>query len=99
MNMLPPTYFTLLRLSRYDSVAQMLLRERELPVPEVFPVFAQQDGQLLVMFRGDAGYESADSAAPGARHRAVLQDQCWRYQYANVDPACLPLIDVNDLLA
>jgi 8-oxo-dGTP pyrophosphatase MutT (NUDIX family) len=94
LNMLPPTYFTLLRLSRYDSVAQLVASERDLPVPEVFPVFALQDGQVLVMFRGDAGYDTADSAVPGARHRAVLRDQCWRYQYVDVDPACPPLIDV-----
>jgi 8-oxo-dGTP pyrophosphatase MutT (NUDIX family) len=96
LNMLPPTYFTLLRLSRYDSVAQLVASERDLPVPEVFPVFALQDGQVLVMFRGDAGYDSADSAVPGARHRAVLRDQCWRYQYLDVDPACPPLIDVGN---
>jgi 8-oxo-dGTP pyrophosphatase MutT (NUDIX family) len=95
LNMLPPTYFTLLRMARYDSVAQMVAIERELPVPEVFPVFAQQDGQLLVMFRGDAGYESADSTVPGARHRAVLHGECWRYQYADVDAAYPPLIDVG----
>jgi len=94
LDMLPPTYFTLLRLARYDNVAQMVSIERHLPVPEIFPVFAQQDGELLVMFRGDAGYASADSGVPGARHRAVLQGQCWRYQYAGVDPDCPPLIDV-----
>lgn len=93
MAMLPPTYFTLLRLSRYDSVAQMVVIERELPVPEVFPVFAQEDGQVLVMFQGDAGYDSADSAVAGPRHRAVLRDQCWRYQYLDVDPLCPPLIE------
>jgi ADP-ribose pyrophosphatase YjhB (NUDIX family) len=95
MNMLPPTYFTLLRLSRYDSVAQMVRAERDIPVPEVFPVFAQHSDQVLVMFRGDAGYDSADCAIPGARHRAVLHGQCWRYRYADVDPACPPLIDVG----
>lgn len=95
LNMLPPTYFTLLRLSRYDSVARMVARERDLPVPEVFPVFAQHGDQLLVMFRGDAGYDSGDSAVPGARHRAVLDEHCWRYEYAGVDPAWPPLIDLH----
>jgi 8-oxo-dGTP pyrophosphatase MutT (NUDIX family) len=93
LNMLPPTYFTLLRLSRYENVAQMMTIERDLPVPEVFPVFGLQGDQVLVMFRGDAGYDTADSTVPGARHRAVLHDQCWRYQYQGVDPACPPLID------
>jgi 8-oxo-dGTP pyrophosphatase MutT (NUDIX family) len=92
LGMLPPTYFTLLSLARYNSVAQMLAVERESPVPEVFPVYAGNGDQLMVMFRGDAGYDSADGAISGARHRAVLRDACWRYQYHDVDPAYPPLI-------
>jgi 8-oxo-dGTP pyrophosphatase MutT (NUDIX family) len=92
MGMLPPTYFTLLSLSRYDNVAQMVTSERNSPVPEVFPIFANDGDQLMVMFRGDAGYDSTDGAAPGARHRAVLQGKCWQYQYREVDPVYPPLI-------
>jgi len=92
LGMLPPTYFTLLSLARYDSVAQMVAAERESPVPEVFPVFANNGDQLMVMFRGDAGYDSADGSVSGARHRAVLRGACWRYQYRDVDPAYPPLI-------
>ena len=92
LGMLPPTYFTLLSLARYDSVAQMVAAERESPVPEVFPVFANNGDQLMVMFRGDAGYDSADGSIAGARHRAVLRGACWRYQYRDVDPAYPPLV-------
>jgi 8-oxo-dGTP pyrophosphatase MutT (NUDIX family) len=92
LNMLPPTYFTLLGLVRYDNVAQMVETERRTPVPEIFPVFASDGEHILVMFRGDAGYEHADSAISGARHRAVLEGTCWRYQYSDVDPAYPPLI-------
>lgn len=92
LGMLPPTYFTLLGLARYDNVAEMIAVERESPVPEVFPVFASDGDDLMVLFRGDAGYESADGSVPGARHRAVLQGKCWHYQHDNVDPAYPPLI-------
>ncbi len=92
LDMLPPTYFTLLSLARYDNVAQMVTAQRDSPVPEVFPVFANDGDQLMVMFRGDAGYESADGSIAGARHRAVLRGACWRYQYLDVDPAYPPLI-------
>jgi len=95
LGMLPPTYFTLLSLARYDSVAQMVAAERDSPVPEVFPVFASNGDQLMVMFRGDAGYELADGAISGARHRAVLRGACWRYQYRDVDPAYPPLIPLT----
>ncbi len=90
--MLPPTYFTLLELLRYSSVAQMVAEERNSPVPEVFPVFANDGDEMMVMFRGDAGYESADGSIPGARHRAVLRHKCWQYEYLDVDPAYPPLL-------
>ena len=93
--MLPPTYFTLLGLLRYSSVAQMVAKERSSPVPEVFPVFANAGDQVMVMFRGDAGYESADGSLPGARHRAVLRHKCWHYQYLNVDPVYPPLLELQ----
>jgi 8-oxo-dGTP pyrophosphatase MutT (NUDIX family) len=92
-NMLPPTYFTLQRLAGYDSVSSMVESERHSPVPEVFPVFATGGADMMVMFRGDAGYDTTDGAAPGARHRAVLTDGCWQYQYDGVDPGYPPLIN------
>lgn len=91
-NMLPPTYFTLQQLARYDTVAQLVVTERHSPVPEVFPVFASNGEDVLVMFRGDAGYDTADASLPGPRHRAVLCNACWQYQYRDVDPDYPPLI-------
>jgi 8-oxo-dGTP pyrophosphatase MutT (NUDIX family) len=96
LNMLPPTYFTLLRLCDYDSVAQLVVAERHSPVPEVFPVFASDGEQVMVMFRGDAGYESTDGSRPGARHRAVLRNGCWRYQYQDVASQFPPLINPRE---
>lgn len=92
LSMLPPTYVTLCNLVRYDTVAAMVAAERESPAPEVFPVFSNEGDQLLVMFRGDAGYDSNDSSSPGARHRAVLGGKRWKYTYRDVDPAFPPLI-------
>ncbi|MEZ5501308.1 MAG: NUDIX hydrolase [Halioglobus sp.] len=96
LGMLPPTYFTLLRLSAYDTVAQMVAAERASPVPEIFPVFASDGDQPMVMFRGDAGYDGAPGGPGTARHRAVLQGHCWRYQYQHVDPAFPPLFDLQE---
>tara|TARA_R110002124_G_scaffold1721_6_gene10613 strand:- start:9669 stop:10385 length:717 start_codon:yes stop_codon:yes gene_type:complete len=93
LSMLPPTYITLQRLTQYDNLAAMIAVERHSPAPEVFPVFASDGDQVLVMFRGDAGYDSADGEQPGARHRAVLEGQCWRYQYRDVDPRYPPLME------
>lgn len=92
LSMLPPTYVTLRNLARYSSVAEMVAAERDSGAPEVFPVFSNDGEQLMVMFRGDAGYESTDGSLPGARHRAVLDGRRWEYIYRDVDPAFPPLI-------
>jgi len=92
LGMLPPTYVTLCNLVRYSSVQEMLAAERDSPVPEVFPIFGNDGEQLMVMFRGDAGYDSGDAGAAGARHRAVLREGTWEYQYHGVSPEFAPLI-------
>ncbi len=92
MGMLPPTYITLRRLSRYETIAAMLAAERDSPAPEVFPRFAEGGAQILVMFRGDAGYESGDAATPGARHRAVLRDGRWEYECRDTAEQYPPLL-------
>jgi 8-oxo-dGTP pyrophosphatase MutT (NUDIX family) len=89
---LPPTLVTLLGLGSYDSLAQLLAEERRSEVPRVLPVFARDEGKVTVMFRGDAGYDKAAPAAPGARHRAVLEGKRWVYTYREVDPAFPPLV-------
>lgn len=97
LGMLPPTYFTLSNLCRYPTVARMVEVERHSPVPEVFPVFASSGEDMVVMFRGDAGYESGDGTVAGARHRAALRDGIWIYEYAGVDAKFPPLIREPDL--
>lgn len=96
LGMLPPTYVTLRGLSRYDTVAQMVATERRSPAPEVFPVFGKDAGQVIVMFRGDAGYDGEDGSITGARHRAVLHDRHWQYVYRDVDPAFPPLFNAEN---
>jgi 8-oxo-dGTP pyrophosphatase MutT (NUDIX family) len=89
---LPPTMVTLLSLSSYDSLAELVAEERGSAVPQVLPVFAIDDGKVTVMFRGDAGYDNTVPATAGARHRAVLDDKRWVYTYQDVDAAFAPLI-------
>ena len=84
LGMMPPTYLTLCDLARYSRVAQMLVGEAERQPDEVFPVYGKADGETIVMFRGDAGYESADGSLAGARHRAVLRGKRWHYLHADV---------------
>jgi len=93
LDILPPTYITLRGLSRYRNVAQMVAAERSSRVPEVFPVFFQDAGQVSVLFRGDAGYDSGNGSAPGARHRATHNGKHWQYVYLDVPPDYPPLLE------
>jgi 8-oxo-dGTP pyrophosphatase MutT (NUDIX family) len=92
LGMLPPTYLTLCGLSRYNTVAEMVAAERDTAAPEVFPVIGHDAGRQGVMFEGDAGFESADAAVTGARHRAVLEGGRWEYIYRQVDSVFVPLL-------
>ena len=96
LGMLPPTYITLCNLSRYNTVSEMVEVERHTPVPEVFPLFVADGSDVAAVFRGDEEYDGGGStAAPGARHRAVLRDKVWEYIYEGVDPSHPPLKSVS----
>jgi 8-oxo-dGTP pyrophosphatase MutT (NUDIX family) len=76
----PPTWVTLYELSSWPSVAESLaaVRERE---PEHFATrIAVEDEGPTVLWHGDAGYETGDANAPGARHRLKLRESGWTYE-------------------
>ncbi len=84
LGMMPPTYLTLRDLARYSTVAQMLAGEAMREPNEVLPVFSEADSEVVLMFRGDAGYDTADGSLPGARHRVILCGQFWHYVHSDV---------------
>ncbi len=92
---LPPTWMTLVTLSQYATVKDAIDGERNTPVPQVLPVLAGFDGQLVALYRGDAGYDAADPALSGARHRALLSEGTWSYYYQDVDPEFQPLMPLD----
>jgi 8-oxo-dGTP pyrophosphatase MutT (NUDIX family) len=68
----PPTWMTLEYLGRFSTVDALMADAHELE-----PVFyetriAKSGDDLVAMWAGDAGYESEDPDAPGARHRIVM---------------------------
>ena len=90
MGLMPPTYVTLRTVAAYDSVSDLVTAEKSSPTPEVLPVFAADDsGEMAVMFEGDAGYDSENASAQGARHRTVMRGKRWVYVYEDV-PAEYP---------
>jgi 8-oxo-dGTP pyrophosphatase MutT (NUDIX family) len=63
----PPTYVTLHRLAEYPSLAELIA---DPPTVERFVTRPSSDGAVPVMlWEGDAGYETGDASLDGARHR------------------------------
>ncbi len=85
LGMFPPTYLTLTYLSRYNSVAELLKGEAETVPPDVQPIMARANNELVLMLKGDAGYESGNAALfEGPQHRATLRGEYWHYVVENV---------------
>ncbi len=76
----PPTWVTLDRLSHYKDVDAAIedVRNSE---PETFKTrIARVEGGAIAMWHGDTGYEDGDPVRPGARHRLWMVDGGWRYE-------------------
>jgi 8-oxo-dGTP pyrophosphatase MutT (NUDIX family) len=76
----PPTWVTLHTLAASATAAQALAAAAD-AIPEHFTTRAAvTDEGVVVMWHGDAGYESGDPAAAGPRHRLWMIDGPWRYE-------------------
>jgi 8-oxo-dGTP pyrophosphatase MutT (NUDIX family) len=76
----PPTWVTLNRLSASTTVAEAL-EEARTNEAEAFVTAIGKDGaDLVAMWHGDAGYESGDASVAGPRHRLVMTTDVWRYE-------------------
>lgn len=90
LNLMPPTFVTLLALSRYRTAEEALAGERNTPCPRVLPVLFASDSNFVTVYPGDVAYEGGDPEAEGPRHRSFMVDGSWRYQYQGVEGA-IPL--------
>jgi 8-oxo-dGTP pyrophosphatase MutT (NUDIX family) len=81
IELIPPTWVTLHRLSRFPDVATALSVVAT-EVPEVFVtrVGRSGDGRRVIMWDGDAGYHSGEVTLHGPRHRLWMDTEGWRYE-------------------
>lgn len=76
----PPTWVTLDRLSRSASVADALDEARNAPVEAFVTAIGKDSDALVALWHGDAGYETGDASVPGPRHRLVMSTTApWHY--------------------
>ena len=85
LGMFPPTYLTLIYLSGYSTVEELLSGEAETIPAEVLPVMGKANEEMVLMLEGDAGYDSGDASKAGAQHRATLRDGFWQYVVERLD--------------
>lgn len=74
----PPTFITLVQLAA-DARLEAWLSRDEADVEHFNTVIAADGDAMVALYHGDAGYESADPAAAGPRHRLVMGPTAWRY--------------------
>lgn len=85
LGMFPPTYLTLIYLSRYQTVADVMTGEAETVPADVLPVMGKANNEMVLMLEGDAGYDSGDPTKEGPQHRATLRDGYWQYVVERVE--------------
>lgn len=82
IEMVSPTFITLMELSEHSSVDHALAdaRGRSDDIPH-YETHIALDGKVPVsLWHGDAGYDTHDASAPGTRHRLTLQEGGWRFE-------------------
>lgn len=79
----PPTYVTLFALEPMRTIEQARVELGKLPMHYI-PRPQRSDEGLIYLYAEDAGYETGDLDAPGARHRLYVPKgkggQSWRYE-------------------
>ncbi len=75
----PPTWVTLNRLTRSATVDEAMEEARTNPAEAFVTAIGKDGGDLVAMWHGDAGYEAGDASLPGPRHRLVMANSGWRY--------------------
>ncbi len=76
----PPTWVTLHQLAIHETVDGVLAAAAA-ATPERFLTMPARDGATTVLvWHGDAGYETGDASATGPRHRLIMEPGGWRYE-------------------
>lgn len=77
--MLPPTWMTLRTLSQYGSSTAAAAGITSAPVERFVSRVATGSTCRVILWDGDAGYQTLDADATGPQHRLYLDERGWRY--------------------
>lgn len=76
----PPTIVTLIELAELGSVDAILERARGRAPFRYLTKPARAGDDIVLLWAGDAGYESGDGEADGPRHRMVMAAAGWYFE-------------------
>lgn len=84
LNLAPPTWVTLHTLSQFSKIPSLLTHLKSRP-PRIYETHASQNknGDRVVLWKGDAGYDAWDASIEGSRHRLTLNSD--KYLFENSD--------------
>jgi len=77
-----PTFVTLLGFKPMPDLATLTARLRGAQVQRFVPRLVPLEGGRCTLYQEDAGYDTLDFHAPGARHRLLMKGTDWDYQRA-----------------
>jgi len=75
----PPTFVTLASLREHRSPAELIAAAAAREPFVYLPRFMNFPGGFGSLYPGDAGWETRDPEAPGARHRLLMLESGWSY--------------------
>jgi hypothetical protein len=76
----PPTFVTLLEISRLGCVADVLETFRTRPPEEFLPRLRTSGDSAFTLYTGDVAYDGGAVDAPGPRHRLRMVGTDWAYE-------------------
>ncbi len=79
LKMMPPTLVTLIEINNHQHVSDILDTYRKNSIKVFKPKASKLGRQLVMLYEGDAGYQSGDPNIEGDRHRCQLNKNCWSY--------------------
>lgn len=79
LKIMPPTYLTLLELSRCNTIAAVAQLTQSRPLPTYFPNLILDCETPGILLEGDAGYTSGEMEREGIKQRVILGPTGWQY--------------------
>ncbi len=73
MPMAPPTHVTLHQLAEHSTLESIVGNGPSRGIERFATRSAAGEGEIVLLWHGDAGYDAGDPALPGPRHRMVLR--------------------------